>query len=83
MTSTEFQKASAEFRTFLPDLNTPRFQIAKQQNPYEYVRDFNEKHVPPWLYNLTQAWKQLLAEPYKGVTTDGMEQLNLSVRMLS
>ena len=72
MTSKEFQKASAGFRTHLPNLNTPRFQNAKQQSPYEYVKVFNDKHIPPWLYNLTQAWKQLYAEPYKGVTTDGV-----------
>ena len=74
MASTEFEKASAEFRNFLPDLNTSRFQTAKQQSPYEYVKYFNDNHAPPWLYNLTQSWKQLLAEPYKGVTSNGIEE---------
>ena len=74
MTSTEFQKASAAFRAHVPDLQTPRFQTAKQQSPYEYVDYFNENHAPPWLWNLTQAWKKLYAEPYKGVTTDGEQR---------
>jgi hypothetical protein len=69
--SMEFQKAVAGFRQHLPDLSLPRFQISKDQSPYEYSEAFQKNHVPPWLYNLTEAWKKLLEEPYKGVTTDG------------
>ena len=71
MTSTTFEKSKAAFRQCLPDLNTPRFQIAKTQSPYEYSEAFQKNHVPPWLYSLTQAWAKLLEEPYKGLTADG------------
>ena len=69
--SMEFQKAAAGFRKHMPDLNTPRFQTSKEQSPYEYSEAFQKNHIPPWLYNLTEAWKKLLEEPYKGVTADG------------
>lgn len=71
MADETYQKAVAGFRQHIPDLNIPRFQIAKKQNAYEYAEAFQKNHQPPWLYNLTQAWAQLLEEPYKGVTTDG------------
>lgn len=59
------------FRRYLPDLNTPRFQNAKEQSPYEYTNTFFETHHPPWLHNLTETWKELLKEPFTGVTNDG------------
>lgn len=72
MASTEtLERSSAAFREHLPDLSIPRFTISKQQNAYEYADAFKQNHVPPWLYNLTETWKELLEEPYKGVTTDG------------
>ena len=67
----DYQNAAVGFRQHLPDLNTPRFQIAKSQSPYEYCEAFQESRAPPWIYNLTEAWKKLLEEPYKGVTADG------------
>jgi hypothetical protein len=67
-----FQKAVTGFRQHLPDLSLPRFQVSKTQSPYEYSEAFQTNHVPPWLYNLTETWKKLLEEPYKGFTTDGM-----------
>lgn len=70
-TKAAFQAEAAQFRQHLPDLSTPRFTVSKQQNPYEYVDDFQKSHVPPWLYNLTETWKELLHEPFKGVTSDG------------
>jgi hypothetical protein len=82
-TSTDFEKAVAGFRQHLPDLNTPRFQISKGQSPYEYSEAFQKNHVPPWLYNLTEAWKKLLEEPYKGVTADGLCSSSEIVRFLS
>jgi hypothetical protein len=69
--NSEYQKAVMGFRKHLPDLNTPRFQISKTQSPYEYSEAFQKNHIPPWLHALTEAWKTLLDEPYKGVTTDG------------
>ena len=62
---------TSDSRSHLPDLNSERFRIAKTQSPYEYSNAFQTKHHPPWLYNLTQAWEKLLAEPYHGLTTDG------------
>lgn len=64
--------AIMSFRKYLPDLTLPRFQVAKTQSPYEYSEAFRINHEPPWLYNLTETWKSLLEEPYKGVTTDGL-----------
>jgi hypothetical protein len=63
------------FRQYLPDLNSPRFQAAKDQEAYEYAETFQRNQVPPWLFNLTKAWEKLLEEPYKGVTADGSEPL--------
>jgi len=65
------EKASASFRQHLPDLSSPRFTTAKEQDAYSYADAFNSKQNPPWLYNLTSAWQRLYTEPYKGVTTDG------------
>ncbi|KFZ08635.1 hypothetical protein V501_05871 [Pseudogymnoascus sp. VKM F-4519 (FW-2642)] len=64
-------KESAGFRKYIPDLNTLRFQTAKVQDCYEYAENFQKSHNPPWLYDLTQTWQELLREPYKGLTTDG------------
>lgn len=69
--TTTFEEASAEFRQHLPDLSIPRFTVAKEQNAYEYVDDFKKNQHPPWIYNLTEAWKHLLEEPFQGVTSDG------------
>ena len=70
-TAESFNLASSAFRQHLPDLSIPRFTTAKQQNAYEYADAFKQNHVPPWLYNLTETWKELLEEPFKGVTSDG------------
>lgn len=72
MSATEFEKSVVGFRQHLPDLNTPRFEGAKDQDAHEYAKAFQETHHPPWLYALTEAWKRLLEEPYSGVTTDGI-----------
>jgi hypothetical protein len=64
-------QAAAGFRKHLPDLNTPRFQTAAKQSPYEYAAEFQETQHPPWIYRLTKAWEELLEQPYQGVTTDG------------
>ncbi len=83
MSSTTFEQNAAAFRQHLPDLNTPRFQIAKQQDAYEYADAFKTKHQPPWLWELTQAWEKLLAEPYKGVTADGSTHFVLCMQSYS
>lgn len=70
--STTMATEQISFRKYLPDLNTPRFQTAKEQTPYEYTNKFHETHHPPWLHNLTETWKELLKEPFTGVTNDGM-----------
>jgi hypothetical protein len=71
-TQESLQDKPATFRQHIPDLETPRFTTASQQDPYEYSAFFNENHAPPWLYSLTQTWQQLYEEPFKGVTTDGI-----------
>jgi hypothetical protein len=73
MTSSTFEKASAEFRKHLPDLTIPRFQIAKDQDAYEYSKAFQTEKIPPWLYRLTEAWESLYQEPFKGVTSNGRQ----------
>jgi hypothetical protein len=72
-TTAAFKEEAAQFRQHLPDLSIPRFTVSKQQDPYQYVEDFQKNHVPPWLYNLTETWKELLREPFKGVTSDGVQ----------
>lgn len=66
-----FKEASEAFRKHLFDLSAPRFTTAAKQDVYEYAQFFKDNHAPPWLYELTQAWEKLYAEPYKGITTDG------------
>jgi hypothetical protein len=60
-----------EYRKHLPQLDVPRFQMMKQQDAHEYAHDFLTKHNPPWLHALYLYWRSLLAEPFKGVTSDG------------
>ncbi|EME41718.1 hypothetical protein DOTSEDRAFT_90492 [Dothistroma septosporum NZE10] len=71
MKSARSENLATAFREHLPDLTSPRFTTSKQQTPYEYTEAFQKNRHPPWLYNLTEAWKELLEEPYKGVTSDG------------
>ncbi|KJY01667.1 hypothetical protein TI39_contig283g00009 [Zymoseptoria brevis] len=65
------QELASAFRSHLPDLTSPRFTTSAKQSPYEYTEAFQQNHAPPWLYNLTETWKELLKEPFKGVTVDG------------
>lgn len=62
---------SGEFRKFLPDLNTPRFEALKVATAQDHVNAFLEKHNPPWLFQLWEHWRRLYQEPFRGVTTDG------------
>jgi hypothetical protein len=64
-------QSSAEYRQYLPDLNSPRFTTAREQTAYEYADAFKSQQNPPWLYSLTQTWEKLYQEPYNGVTADG------------
>lgn len=72
-----FEQASAEFRQFLPDLSSPRFTTAKEQDCYTYAEHFQQTKFPPWIYGLTKAWEKLYEEPFKGVTSDGEYFLEL------
>lgn len=65
------QELASAFRSHLPDLTSPRFTTSAKQSPYEYTEAFQQNRAPPWLYNLTETWKELLKEPFKGVTVDG------------
>jgi len=77
MSSAEAPKTShaGEYRKYLPDLSIPRFQMMKQQDAHVYAEAFKTGHQPPWLYSLYQFWLSLLEEPFKGVTSDGMEEV--------
>ena len=66
-------KPAGEYRQYLPDLNIPRFQIMCTQDAHEYAHAFKTGKQPPWLHALYMHWLDLLKEPFKGVTTDGME----------
>ncbi|KAI1099140.1 hypothetical protein F4804DRAFT_93793 [Jackrogersella minutella] len=78
MTSTEKQDSqNGNFRKFLPDLDTPRFQAIAKNDPYGHAKELLEHHRPPWLYGLYVHWRKLLEEPYKGVTNDGTVRPNL------
>lgn len=68
----EVEQQAIGFRQCLPDLSSPRFTAAKQQDALSYVETFRTTQHPPWLFNLTEAWRSLLEQPYKGVTNDGM-----------
>ncbi|KAG9245631.1 hypothetical protein BJ878DRAFT_500548, partial [Calycina marina] len=70
-TTSIFKKTAKGFRDHVPDLNTTRFQTAKDQDAYQYVEEFKKTQYPPWIYGLTQTWAELLKEPYVGVTIDG------------
>jgi len=75
MPATAVERYDYGFCHYIPDLNTPRFQVAKEQDAYSYAETSNTEYRPLWLYNLCQTWQRLFEEPYKGVTTNG---LNLS-----
>lgn len=66
------EKPTGEYRQYLPDLNIPRFQTMREQDAHEYARDFKALARPPWLHALYLHWLELLQEPFKGITSDGM-----------
>lgn len=68
----ELQKPTGEYRQYLPDLSLKRFQVMRNQDAHEYAHDFKTLKNPPWLHALYMHWVDLLQEPFKGVTTDGM-----------
>ncbi|KAL5588307.1 hypothetical protein FOBRF1_014835 [Fusarium oxysporum] len=59
------------FREFIPDLSIDRFTSMRKQDAYEYADAFKKDGNPPWIHGLYLHWRELLAEPYKGVTNDG------------
>ncbi|KAL2821135.1 hypothetical protein BJX63DRAFT_379455 [Aspergillus granulosus] len=59
------------FRQYLPDLSLPRFQVMRTQDAHEYAEAFKTSRNPPWLHALYMHWRELLQEPFKGVTFDG------------
>lgn len=61
-----------EYRQFLPDLSIPRFTTMQQQDAHVYAKAFKTGGVPPWLHALYLHWLEMLKEPFKGVTNDGM-----------
>ncbi|KAI0385969.1 hypothetical protein F5Y04DRAFT_245150 [Hypomontagnella monticulosa] len=67
----------SDFRKYLPDLDTPRFQAIAQNDAYGHAKELLEHHRPPWLYGLYVHWRKLFEEPFKGVTNDGTVRPNL------
>ncbi|PTU17038.1 hypothetical protein P175DRAFT_0467401 [Aspergillus ochraceoroseus IBT 24754] len=70
-------KGIMSYRKYLPDLGIPRFQEMRTQDAHEYADAFKNGHNPPWLHALYMHWRELLQEPFKGVTTDGNVRPNL------
>ncbi|KAI2613673.1 uncharacterized protein GGS25DRAFT_468401 [Hypoxylon fragiforme] len=68
----EQQQQHADFRKYLPDLSTPRFQAIAQNDAKGHSRELLEHHRPPWLYGLYVHWRKLFEEPFRGVTSDGI-----------
>ena len=62
-----------EYRQFLPDLSIPRFTTMQKQDAHVYAEAFKQGGIPPWLHALYLHWLELLKEPFKGVTNDGMD----------
>ncbi|KAM0564112.1 hypothetical protein ACHAPJ_000321 [Fusarium lateritium] len=59
------------FREFMPDLGIDRFTSMRKQDAHEYADDFKKNGNPPWLHGLYLHWRELLTEPYKGISNDG------------
>ncbi|ORY66185.1 uncharacterized protein BCR38DRAFT_456798 [Pseudomassariella vexata] len=78
MASNQAQVAkSKSFRDYLPDLSTPRFTRLVECDAYSHSAELLELQRPPWLYGLVMHWKELLQEPFRGVTTDGTPRPDL------
>ncbi|KAK5147525.1 hypothetical protein LTR04_000818 [Oleoguttula sp. CCFEE 6159] len=71
MSKAAFDQSSAEYRQYLPDLSSPRFMVAKEQDARTYADAFKTTRNPPWLYELTQTWNKLYREPFHGITSSG------------
>jgi hypothetical protein len=60
-----------EFRQYLPDLSSPRFQAMQKQDAHAYAEAFKTSGNPPWLHGLYLHWRKLFQERFKGITNDG------------
>jgi hypothetical protein len=69
----QLQEPTGEYRQYLPDLSLKRFQVMRGQDAHEYAHAFKTRRQPPWLHALYMHWLDLFQEPFKGVTTDGMQ----------
>lgn len=58
----------ADFRNFILPLETPRIQFARGRSLAAYGRDMMAE---PKAIALKAQWDRLLAEPFRGITTDG------------
>ena len=65
------------FRQFLPDLSQPRFTTLQQQDAHEYAEAFKRDGQPPWMHALWLHWRDLFAEPFRGITNNGTVQSGL------
>lgn len=48
-----------------------------QQDAHQYAEEFKKNGNPPWLHGLYMQWLDLLKEPFKGVTNDGVTRPDL------
>lgn len=70
---------NGDYRRFLPDLSIPRFTTMQKQDAHEYAAAFKQSGNPPWLHALYLHWRDLFAEPFRGVTSDGTRGMAASV----
>lgn len=61
-----------EYRQYLPDLSIPRFTTMAKQDAHVYANAFKASGMPPWIHGLYMHWLELLKEPFRGVTNDGV-----------
>lgn len=74
---TQTEEASATYREFIPDESYPRFskRFLAKANAYEWLQDrlVADPFVSKWIAH----WRDLLAKPFKGITTNGAVQQGL------
>jgi hypothetical protein len=62
----------SNFRRYLLDLTTPRFQAMQKQDACEYAKAFKLSGNLLWLHGLYLHWMKLFIEPFKGITNDSV-----------
>ncbi len=59
------------YRQYLPDLSIPRFTTNAEAECARVRGGIQARRAAPWLHALHLHWRDLLKEPYRGITNDG------------